>query len=173
LRNSGREWGREGGKEKGGREEIVRRVSEWSVNQNNRPFFWGQSVDQFVIIFSYSGEYAQAPWRKLMDSAVLSQAPVSTAALHKLHKSLTKSAENSCSASHLWQSWRYSGRRTEEKEAQRLRNSHNLRRLDWGVVERTRAWQLLAHAHNVRASLCCPVKLYRFPQTRYRVLAVR
>jgi hypothetical protein len=80
---------------------------------------------------------------------------------------------HSCSASHLWQSWRYSGRRTEEKEAQRLRNSHNLRRLDWGVVERTRAWQLLAHAHNVRASLCCPVKLYRFPQTRYRVLAVR
>ena len=30
----------------------------------------------------------------LRDSAVLGQAPISTAALHKLHKSLTKSAEN-------------------------------------------------------------------------------
>ena len=33
-------------------------------------------------------------FRRMIYSAVLSQAPVSTAALHKLHKSLTKSAEN-------------------------------------------------------------------------------
>ena len=52
------------------------------------------AIDSWKI-FSYSGEDDEGGRARVSrDSAVLGQAPISTTALQKLHKSLAKSAEN-------------------------------------------------------------------------------